>query len=98
MCRLLIFTGSCTRCDETQTWEDLSQQLSCLEAKNNGAFGECERGVFAEQHGFDQECDRCAEEDEGVGDVTDQDLVPVPTAKRAAEADGTHGERKKQKT
>lgn len=98
MCRLLIFTGSCTRCGEPHVWQDLSQQLSCLKAKNSGTFGECDAGVFAEHHDFDQECDRCADEDEGVGDVVDQDTAAMPSSKRAAEADETRGERKKQKT
>ncbi|RCI12567.1 hypothetical protein L249_0332 [Ophiocordyceps polyrhachis-furcata BCC 54312] len=98
MCRLVIFSGTCTRCGEEQTWEDLTQQLSCLEAKNHNAFGECERGVYAEQHQFDQECDRCAEEDEGLGDVEDEQSSPASTSKRPAQSDETEGERKKQKT
>ncbi|PHH84802.1 hypothetical protein CDD83_1345 [Cordyceps sp. RAO-2017] len=98
MCRLLTFNGSCTRCGETQTWEDLSQQLSCLEAKNNGSFGECESGVFIEQHDFDQECDTCAEEDEGLGDVGDQEMTTASSAKRAADPGEANGTRKKQKT
>ncbi|RDA82330.1 hypothetical protein CP532_3710, partial [Ophiocordyceps camponoti-leonardi (nom. inval.)] len=99
MCRLVIFTGTCTRCGEEQTWEDLTQQLSCLEAKNNDAFGECERGVFTERHQFDQECDRCAEEDEGLGDVeNEQSRLASATPKRPAQSDETEGERKKQKT
>ncbi|PFH60304.1 hypothetical protein XA68_11150 [Ophiocordyceps unilateralis] len=97
MCRLVIFSGACTRCGEEQTWEHLSQQLSCLEAKNNDAFGECERGVYSEQHQFDQECDRCAEEDEGLGDVEDEELIFTSASKRPAESDGTEGEHKKQK-
>jgi DNA polymerase III delta prime subunit len=66
---MMVFAGTCTTCGKTQTWHSLSQELPCLEAKNNGIFGECETGVFVEEHGFDQECDRCSEEDEGLGDV-----------------------------
>ncbi|KAF6811181.1 hypothetical protein CSOJ01_05860 [Colletotrichum sojae] len=67
MCRLVLFSGTCTRCSESLTWADLSQRLSCLEAKNaEDRFGACGRGVFVETHAFDQECDACASEDEGV--------------------------------
>ncbi|GJC87659.1 hypothetical protein ColLi_10497 [Colletotrichum liriopes] len=66
MCRLVLFAGTCTRCNESLTWADLSQQLSCLEAKNSDSFGSCRRGVDIETHAFDQECDACAGEDEGV--------------------------------
>ncbi|KAL0940566.1 uncharacterized protein CTRU02_203329 [Colletotrichum truncatum] len=66
MCRLVLFAGTCTRCNESLTWADLSQQLSCLEAKNIDEFGGCRRGVDIETHAFDQECDACAGEDEGV--------------------------------
>ncbi|OIW25690.1 hypothetical protein CONLIGDRAFT_672670 [Coniochaeta ligniaria NRRL 30616] len=69
MCRLVVFTGACPRCSGEFTWDELSQELSCLEAKNVGRFGECRRGVNYEYHAFDQECPACAaelEEDEGV--------------------------------
>ncbi|KAK1984467.1 hypothetical protein LZ30DRAFT_747844 [Colletotrichum cereale] len=66
MCRLVLFAGTCTRCNESLTWAELSQQLSCLEAKNADSFGSCRRGVDTETHAFDQECDACAAEDEGV--------------------------------
>lgn len=69
MCRMMVFAGTCTKCGEANTWEDLSQALSCLEAKNNGAIGDCSTGVNIEQHKFDQECERCALEDEGLGGV-----------------------------
>ncbi|KND92457.1 hypothetical protein TOPH_02713 [Tolypocladium ophioglossoides CBS 100239] len=102
MCRLLAFSGSCTRCGDSHTWDDLSQQLSCLEAKNNGAFGECDAGIFSERHAFDQECDRCAEEDEGVVDVDDEEIAAADAAaasssKRGAEEE-IRGGRKKQRT
>ncbi|KAK2016494.1 hypothetical protein LZ32DRAFT_655489 [Colletotrichum eremochloae] len=75
MCRLVVFAGTCTRCNESLTWDDLSQQLSCLEAKNADSFGSCRRGVDVETHAFDQECDACAGEDEGVAgmDFGDQE-------------------------
>lgn len=95
MCRLLVFSGSCTRCGDSQTWEELSQQLACLQAKNNGRFGECKNGTLVEQHGFDQECDRCVEDDEGVGDVGEN--VNAASGKRRAE-DETKSHRKKQRT
>ncbi|KAG6036015.1 hypothetical protein E4U41_005849 [Claviceps citrina] len=94
MCRLLVFSGSCTRCGDSHTWDDLTQQLACLESKNAGAFGECRRGIFVEEHDFDQECDRCIEEDEGVGDVG-HDTYAAPE-KRSAD-DAAHGHRKKQR-
>ena len=65
MCRLVVFAGACTRCGAAQTWDELSQELPCLEAKNSDRFGGCKAGVFAEEHAFDQECERCAEEEEG---------------------------------
>ncbi|EFQ33008.1 hypothetical protein CGRA01v4_00512 [Colletotrichum graminicola] len=75
MCRLVLFAGTCTRCNESLTWADLSQELSCLEAKNADSFGSCRRGVDVETHAFDQECDACAGEDEGVAgmDFGDQE-------------------------
>lgn len=72
MCRLIIFSGTCTRCGDAQTWHDLSQELSCLEAKNEGTFGDCSRGINVDERDFDQECDRCADEDEGIGDLEDE--------------------------
>jgi hypothetical protein len=72
MCRMVVFSGTCTKCGETFTWSDLTQELFCLEAKNSGAFGDCENGVTMDEHSFDDECDACAdEEDEGVGDISD---------------------------
>ncbi|ORY64281.1 uncharacterized protein BCR38DRAFT_304591, partial [Pseudomassariella vexata] len=72
MCRIVVFAGSCTKCGHSFTWDDLTQHLACLDAKNSGVFGDCTRGVQVDQHHFDQECDACAEgEDEGVGDIGD---------------------------
>ncbi|KAK5988660.1 hypothetical protein PT974_10146 [Cladobotryum mycophilum] len=99
MCRMVIFSGTCTRCGDAQTWDELSQELSCLEAKNNGFFGECSNGVFAEHHAFDQECDRCSEEDEGIGDLEDQLVEDLFTqGKRLAEEESTRNDRKRIKT
>lgn len=72
---MIVFAGTCTRCEENHTWDDLTQPLSCLEAKNNGEFGGCSRGVFVEEHGFDQECDRCADMDEGIADLEESELL-----------------------
>lgn len=75
MCRLMVFTGTCTCCGDSCIWEDLSQELSCLEAKNAGAFGECQRGIQKEEHMFNQECEGCmgeAEADEGYGELEDE--------------------------
>jgi hypothetical protein len=69
MCRIVVFAGTCTRCNNRFTWDDLSQELSCLESKNAGVFGECRRGIQKEEHEFDQECPTCEEEvnaDEGI--------------------------------
>lgn len=69
MCRLVVFMGTCPQCTGEFTWEELSQELSCLDAKNVGRFGECARGVHYEYHAFNQDCPACTEElneDEGV--------------------------------
>jgi hypothetical protein len=100
---MLVFAGTCTRCEEAFTWDDLTQQLWCLEAKNADAFGECRRGVQVEQHSFDQECDRCAEEDEGVevddefGGVVEASGSTSSSSKRGKEEDDSRT-RKKQRT
>lgn len=101
MCRMVVFAGTCTRCGDAQTWTELSQELSCLEAKNNGCFGECSRGILIEEHDFDQECQTCTEEDEGIGDVDeleaeDDDIFAQGTKRNAAEEE--ESDRKKQKT
>ena len=102
---MVVFAGTCTRCEESQTWEELTQRLSCLQAKNQDAFGSCNAGVFIENHEFDQECDRCAEEDEGIGDVGDEVELEPTNGKRSAqdeddaqEAAWFAREAKKQKT
>lgn len=99
MCRLVVFVGACTRCGESQTWDDLTQNLSCLEAKNNCSFGDCTGGIYEDLHEFDQECDRCSEEDEGVGDVGEEldAETDAVDGKRAAE-DEAEREAKKRRT
>lgn len=98
MCRMLSFIGTCTRCGDPHTWDDLAQLLSCLEAKNNGGFGECSKGTLVEEHKFDQECARCAEEDEGVGDVGQYETPTKKYWKRGAEHDAASAKSKRQKT
>jgi hypothetical protein len=101
---MIVFEGSCTRCGGGFTWDNLTQQLWCLEAKNEDAFGHCRRGVQIDRHPFDQECDRCEEVDEGVeiGDefgyefAQQQQASGSSSSKREAEDDGR--KRKKQKT
>ncbi|KAL0471204.1 hypothetical protein QR685DRAFT_278061 [Neurospora intermedia] len=84
MCRHIVFSGICPHCTEHFVWEDLSQELSCLEAKNTGVFGQCAFGVQIEEHEFDQECEPCAaenERDEGYGGAAegiDYELVVPP--------------------
>ncbi|EAA29685.1 hypothetical protein GE21DRAFT_3678 [Neurospora crassa] len=84
MCRHIVFSGTCPHCTEHFVWEDLSQELSCLEAKNTGVFGQCAFGVQIEEHEFDQECEPCAaenERDEGYGGAAegiDDELVVPP--------------------
>lgn len=102
MCREVVFAGTCTRCGESQTWRDLTQELSCLEAKNNCGFGQCSNGVYEERHDFDQECDRCAEEDEGIGDLDEaleeeEQVQNAASGKRAVRDAEEEREAKKQK-
>jgi hypothetical protein len=109
MCRHVEFSGSCTRCGGYFTWEELSQSLSCLEAKNVGIFGGCKRGAHIETHTFDQECPPCAElsnADEGV--EVDSLVLPPPRTdakhkrkgkgKNPASDDHHGGSSKKQRT
>src|SRR5689334_12167234 len=100
MCRMVVFLGTCTRCNEKNTWDDLTQQLACLKAKNKGAYGQCSAGVSVEEHAHDQECDRCVEEDEGIADLDDRATVGVEKGKKAGKRgvdDVTAPERKKQR-
>ncbi|KAL7948213.1 hypothetical protein V8C42DRAFT_342271 [Trichoderma barbatum] len=100
MCRLVIFSGTCTKCGEEQIWEELTQELSCLQAKNNGFFGDCSNGVFQERHHFDQECDQCNEEDEGIGgdEEAEAEAGLAASGKRSAEEERLTNSRKKAKT
>ncbi len=72
---MLLFSGTCPRCSAWYQWHELQQELFCLEAKNNGFFGECRRGVHPEEHTFDQECEDCDAiqlVDEGVSGLDDE--------------------------
>ncbi|KAK4152562.1 hypothetical protein C8A00DRAFT_16136 [Chaetomidium leptoderma] len=74
MCRLVVFKGTCPQCSDAFTWDELTQELSCLEAKNNGEFGMCKEGASVDEKTHDQECDACAaalEADEGYDGGTD---------------------------
>lgn len=91
MCRRIVFSGTCSHCAGGFVWEELSQELSCLEAKNAGVFGQCRRGVQVEEHRFDQECDPCTAEmeaDEGYGagidDFDDLDYLVAAGAKKSS--------------
>jgi hypothetical protein len=95
MCRLVVFKGTCPHCCEQFTWEELAQQLSCLEAKNNGAFGLCKDGAVVDEKEHDQECDACVAEleaDEGYDGGMDEALEALEAAsaaykKKAADQD-----------
>ncbi|TPX07807.1 uncharacterized protein E0L32_010494 [Thyridium curvatum] len=86
MCRMMVFAGTCTTCGQFFEWADLAQRLSCLEAKNAGLFGQCHRGVQVEELAFDQECDTCAEEDEGIG--VEEGAASAATADFGLDGDG----------
>lgn len=60
MCRMVIFSGNCIRCGQYYTIPELEQSVSCLEAKNNGGFGDCSRGVNMDQHDPALECASCS--------------------------------------
>lgn len=57
---MVIFSGRCIRCSASHTVAELEQRISCLEAKNNGAFGDCQRGVNYDQHDPGLECGPCS--------------------------------------
>jgi hypothetical protein len=102
MCREVVFSGTCSRCAGAFVWTDLSQQLSCLEAKNTGVFGRCRRGVHREDHTFDRECDPCAAEtevDEGYGGMESEASAGQVLGARKAVADrgGAEDARKKKR-
>lgn len=93
---MVVFAGSCTRCHKTLTWADLTQELWCLDAKNADTFGGCGRGVSVDRHSFDQECDQCAQEDEGVEVDFPAETSKASRSKRSKDQDDR--KRKKQKT
>lgn len=77
MCRKVVFSGACPHCSDSFTWDELTQELSCLEAKNNGVFGLCKEGTTVDEKEHDQECDTCAAEqeaDEGYDGGTEDAL------------------------
>lgn len=59
MCRMVVFGGTCVRCGEYYTVSELEQKVSCLEAKNNGRFGHCGKGVMMDEHDPSFECVAC---------------------------------------
>ncbi|KAK4095823.1 hypothetical protein N658DRAFT_437434 [Parathielavia hyrcaniae] len=105
MCRLVVFKGTCPHCKEAFTWDELAQELSCLEAKNNGAFGMCKDGALEDEKEHDQECDACAAEleaDEGYHGGTDDAIEALSDHKNKEAADLDQGSgkhrNKKQRT
>ncbi|KAH8778536.1 hypothetical protein F5883DRAFT_216190 [Diaporthe sp. PMI_573] len=60
MCRMVTFSGNCIRCGQYYSVPELEQSVSCLEAKNNGGFGDCRRGVNMDQHDPALECASCS--------------------------------------
>ncbi len=62
MCRKITFAGTCEKCAKRFTWHELTQDLSCLEAKNNRCFGDCSNGVDEQEVLYDRECDDCERE------------------------------------
>lgn len=108
MCRLVVFKGTCPHCSDTFTWDELTQELSCLEAKNNGTFGLCKEGTLVDEKEHDQECDACAAEleaDEGYAGGTDDALEALEFAgagwgghkTKAADQDQDSGKHKNKK-
>lgn len=72
MCRMVHFEGPCLLCGKFQLWDELTQQLLCLEAKNNGQLGHCVTGVFLEAHTFEEYCPACADAEAGDGVVIEE--------------------------
>lgn len=74
MCRMIVFAGNCTRCGRYYTWPSLDQSISCLEAKNNGVFGDCSKQVHMDERQANLECASCSTlsmVDEGISLVDD---------------------------
>jgi len=80
MCRKIVFCGTCTLCGKESDWEEYSQELPCLEAKNNGLFGHCKHGIDRDEKPHDQECLACEAAqgvDEGYdGGMEDGEILP----------------------
>ncbi|KAK4228055.1 hypothetical protein QBC38DRAFT_362758 [Podospora fimiseda] len=110
MCRKIVFCGTCTTCGKPSDWEEYSQELPCLEAKNNGIFGECKNGIDRDEKPHDQECLACEMAngvDEGYdGGMEDEETLQFVDGKKnkgtyADSADGDQDEshrKKKQRT
>lgn len=60
MCRMVVFNGKCIRCGTYYTIPELEQRVSCLEAKNNGGFGDCHKGINLDEHDPAFECMACS--------------------------------------
>lgn len=73
---MVIFSGKCIRCGASYTVPELTQSVSCLEAKNNGGFGECSKGVNYDQHDPALECAPCSSA-LGIIDGNSDDLTPA---------------------
>lgn len=71
---MVIFSGYCPRCSVSYEVPELTQCVSCLEAKNNGEFGNCRRGVNYDQHDPGMECAPCSSA-LGIGEGNGEDLV-----------------------
>ncbi|KAK3950184.1 hypothetical protein QBC32DRAFT_372178 [Pseudoneurospora amorphoporcata] len=108
MCRQIVFSGTCPQCNQQFIWQDLSQELSCLEAKNTGVFGQCTFGVQIEEHRFDQECEPCAADNErdegycaadadGMDNNTDKGKKHADFIADGAQQQQDGGKRKKQR-
>ncbi|KXX82013.1 hypothetical protein MMYC01_201499 [Madurella mycetomatis] len=107
MCRKVVFKGTCPQCTNTFIWDELSQELSCLEAKNNGVFGMCKEGIHVDEKPHDQECDPCLAEmaadegyDGGMDDVEAFEFVGGAwhwAKKEAADRDQDSGKHKNKK-
>lgn len=90
MCRMVIFSGYCVRCGVAYQVPELTQSVSCLEAKNNGAFGDCKRGVHYDQHDPGMECSPCSNA-MGLVDGNGDDLVAATSAASSAAGAASHG-------
>ncbi|KAK4131619.1 hypothetical protein BT67DRAFT_387150 [Trichocladium antarcticum] len=102
MCRKVVFKGACPECSNIFTWDELSQELSCLEAKNNGVFGMCDRGTTLDEKAHDQECDVCLAvlgADEGYDGGTEEAAFAgwYGNKKDAADSEQVAGQHKNKK-